>query len=71
LGTRKHKEYYIKSIGTVYPEGLFERKPGIDPIDKGVKHNQKHHKTEDGKAFEIAFDYKIANIPECIDVDVF
>jgi hypothetical protein len=52
-------------------DNLFERKPGIHPVNKGVKHNQKHNKTEDGKGFEIAFDYKIANIPECIDINVF
>jgi hypothetical protein len=55
----------------VCPENLFERKPGIHPVNKGVKHNQKHDKTEDGKGLEIALDYKIANIPECIDINVF
>ena len=38
--TRKREVRYVLRIGGwYYPERLFERKPGIDPVDKGVKHN--------------------------------
>jgi hypothetical protein len=48
-----------------------EGKPRIHPVNKSVKYNQKHDKTEYGKGFEIALDNEVANIPECVDIYFF
>ena len=43
--------------------------PGIDRVNKCIKHNQKHDKAEDGKGLKIALYNEAADVPERIDVD--